>query len=87
MIPAERERVRLRGRAGVYFVLGVDLEPGFASVLNLEDGTLWKTRRGERIRLRTLRECLALHERLHGCKQPTSRDAADASSLQSAPRQ
>lgn len=38
MIPAERERVRLRGRSGVYFVLGVDLEGGFASVLNLEDG-------------------------------------------------
>lgn len=38
MIPAERERVRLRGRSGVYFVLGVDLERGFASVLNLEDG-------------------------------------------------
>jgi hypothetical protein len=38
MVPAERERVRLRGRAGVYFVLGVDLEGGFASVLNLEDG-------------------------------------------------
>jgi hypothetical protein len=39
MIPTERERVRLRGRSGVYFVLGVDLERGSASVLNLEDAT------------------------------------------------
>jgi hypothetical protein len=37
MIPAERERVRLRGRSGVFFVLGVDLEGGFASLLNLEN--------------------------------------------------
>lgn len=37
MIPKERERVRLRGRSGVYFVLGVNLEDGFASLLNLQD--------------------------------------------------
>lgn len=37
MIPAEWERVHLRGRSGVYFVLGVDLEGGFASLLNLGD--------------------------------------------------
>ena len=37
MIPAQRERVRIRGRMGVYFVLGVDLEGGFASLLNLAD--------------------------------------------------
>lgn len=37
MIPAECERVRIRGRAGVYFVLGVSLEGGFACLLNLAD--------------------------------------------------
>lgn len=37
MIPTERERVRLKGRSGVYFVLGVNREAGFASLLNLED--------------------------------------------------
>ncbi|HEV2383605.1 MAG TPA: hypothetical protein VG206_27930 [Terriglobia bacterium] len=37
MIPSQRERVRIRGRMGVYFVLGVDLEAGFASLLNLQD--------------------------------------------------
>lgn len=37
MIPTERERVRRKGCAGVYFVLGVNLENGFASLLNLTE--------------------------------------------------
>jgi hypothetical protein len=37
MIPVERERVRLKGRSGVFFVLGVDVEGELASLLNLEN--------------------------------------------------
>jgi len=37
MIPAELDRVRVRGRLGVFFVLGVNHEEGSASLLNLHD--------------------------------------------------
>lgn len=35
-IPAARERVRVRGRAGVFFVLAVDREEEIAHVINVE---------------------------------------------------
>jgi hypothetical protein len=35
-IPAARERVRVRGRAGVFFVLAVDREEEVAHVISVE---------------------------------------------------
>lgn len=35
-IPAPRQRVRMRGRAGVYFVLAVDHEAEMAYVINVD---------------------------------------------------
>lgn len=37
-IPAVRERVHVRGQAGIYFVLAVDRENDFAYVIKVDGG-------------------------------------------------
>jgi hypothetical protein len=40
MIPAARQRVRVEGRTGLYFVLAVNQEFGYAELLELDSLTL-----------------------------------------------
>jgi hypothetical protein len=40
MIPAARQRVRIEGRTGLYFVLAVNQEFGYAELLELDSLTL-----------------------------------------------
>ncbi len=49
MIPAARQRVRVEGRAGVFFVLTVNQDIGYADLVELNSATLVEAVRFERI--------------------------------------
>ena len=49
MIPAARQRVCVEGRSGVFFVLTVNRETGYADLVELNSATLVEDVRFERI--------------------------------------
>ena len=49
MIPAARQRVRVEGRTGVFFVLTVNQDLGYADLVELNSATLVEAVRFERI--------------------------------------
>jgi len=49
MIPASRQRVRVEGRSGLFFVLSVNEEYGCADLVELNSATLVEAVRFERI--------------------------------------
>jgi len=49
MIPAARQRVRVKGRTGVFFVLTVNQDIGYADLVELDSATLVEAVRFERI--------------------------------------